>query len=340
MEARISRAALLALIVCSLGARYKTANFLVNASTKEIAEQVGEAAEEYRKDLAIEWTGKELPRWAEVCPITVKTGPNLGAGGATSFLFDRGEVYGWRMNIQGSLERVLDSVLPHEVTHTIFASHFRQPLPRWADEGGCTTVEHTSERQKQEQMLIQFLKTGRGIPFSRMFVMKEYPPDVMPLYSQGYSLARFLIAQGGKRKYLDYLSEGLKAEQWAVVTKKHYGFESLGQLQNNWLDWVKQGSPPLSPEAQGEATINVASAQRRPRPEPNLIYRGQSEDPPTAAKLVPVVPMRRTDNVNPPLAAQPRNEAVVQQQLPRREPAFEPSQAAGRVLLEWRRDPH
>jgi hypothetical protein len=285
MEARLTRAALLAAVLCSLGARYKTQNFIVTASTPQIAEQVGQAAEQFRRELAIDWLGKELPNWAEPCPISVKTGPKMGAGGATSFLFDRGEVYGWRMNIQGSLERVLDSVLPHEVTHTIFASHFRQPLPRWADEGACTTVEHESERKKQEQMLIQFLKTGRGIPFSRMFVMKEYPSDVMPLYSQGYSLARYLIKQGGKRKYLNYLAEGLRSEDWVGVTRAHYGFNSLGTLQNSWLDWVRQGSP-LDLE-QGDSTTTLASHERRPRPEPNLIYRAQSEDPP-ASKLVPV----------------------------------------------------
>ena len=104
-------------------------------------------------------------------------------------MFDRGEVFDWKMNIQGSRERILDSVLPHEVTHTIFASYFRRPLPRWADEGACTTVEHRSEIAKQERNLIEFLKTGRGIPFSQMFAMKEYPSDVMPLYAQGHSLA-------------------------------------------------------------------------------------------------------------------------------------------------------
>lgn len=375
MEARIFRAALLALVVfASLGARYKTANFIVTASTPEIATQVGDLAERYRKELAIEWTGNELPRWAEPCPITVKTAPNLGAGGATSFLFDRGEVYGWRMNIQGSLERVLDSVLPHEVTHTIFASHFRQPLPRWADEGACTTVEHVSEKKKQEQFLIQFLKTGRGIPFSRMFVMKEYPPDVMPLYSQGYSLARYLIAQGGKRKYLDYLSDGLKNEHWTAVTKKHYGFENLGQLQNDWLDWVRQGSPPLAPEDKSDATISVASAQRRPRPEPNLIYRGQSEDPEPApaAKLVPVVPARSaavappwqsTTAIEPQIPTpqpgqnQPPRVEFPQSLPPASPPGYSltagaapdvappssqprapiPERAPGRVLLEWHR---
>ena len=108
-----------------------------------------------------------MPTWAEPCPITVQVGDHMGAGGATSFMFERGEVYGWRMTIQGSLERVLDSVLPHEVTHTIFATHFRRPLPRWADEGACTTVEHASERAKQQTMLVDQLRTAEGSPSAR-----------------------------------------------------------------------------------------------------------------------------------------------------------------------------
>ena len=65
------------------------------------------------------------------------------------------------MNIQGSRERVLDSVVPHEVTHTIFASYFRCPLPRWADEGACTTMEDQSEIAKQEQMQFEPVTRGR-----------------------------------------------------------------------------------------------------------------------------------------------------------------------------------
>ena len=195
-----------------------------------------ESAERFRRDLAIEWLGRELPRWGKPCPIVVQVGERMGAGGATSFVFDRGEVFGWQMTIQGSFERVLDSVLPHEVTHTIFASHFRQPLPRWADEGACTTVEHPAERNKQQKLLIEFLQTGRGISFSQMFAMKEYPPDVLPLYAQGHSLASFLIAQGGKRKYLQFVADGLESNNWSAELKKHYGFRNLGVLQNTWLD--------------------------------------------------------------------------------------------------------
>ncbi|MFO0422346.1 MAG: hypothetical protein ACK52C_01655, partial [Planctomycetia bacterium] len=120
-------------------AGHRTANFIVDAPTDSLARRIGDAAEQYRHDLAIEWLGSPLPRWSRPCPIKAQVAPHLGAGGATSFVFDGGEVFGWTMTIQGSEERIIDSVLPHEITHTIFASHFRKPLPRWADEGACTT---------------------------------------------------------------------------------------------------------------------------------------------------------------------------------------------------------
>jgi hypothetical protein len=198
--------------------------------------------------LAIEWLGKEMPPWAKPCPIHAKVSSNLGAGGATSFVFDRGEVYNWSMNIQGSRERILDSVLPHEVTHTIFASHFRQPLPRWADEGACTTVEHRSEIAKQETFLITFLKTGRGIPFTQMFAMKDYPKDVMPLYAQGHSLASWLIESRGRKAFLEFLADGMSDENWQRAVHQHYGFDSLLTMQSTWNDWVRQGRPQLTPE--------------------------------------------------------------------------------------------
>jgi hypothetical protein len=245
MDARLLRAALVVALFASLGAGYKTPNFVVTASTEALAERVGRAAEKYRRELAIEWVGKEMPDWSEPCPITVQCAPHLGAGGETSFVFDRGEVFGWRMRVQGNEQRILDSVLPHEVTHTILATHFRRPLPRWADEGACTTVEHIAEKKKQQNMLITFLKTNKGISFSQMFAMKDYPPDVLPLYAQGYSLARFLIDQGGRRKFVNFIGDGLRREDWTGAVTRHYGYTSLGQLQDKWLNWVKQGSPVL-----------------------------------------------------------------------------------------------
>ena len=186
------------------------------------------------------------------------------------------------MTIQGSAERVLDSVLPHEITHMVFASYFRRPLPRWADEGGATSVEHVSEKQKHRQMLVQFLRTGHGIAFGQMFAMTEYPQDVMPLYAQGYSLAEFLIYHGGRKKFVAFLADGMRDGQWSAAVQRNYDIRDLPALQNTWVAWVAQGFPAplaegkvMTASAQTPAAVPPAGAspmRSRARPEPNLIY--------------------------------------------------------------------
>lgn len=268
MEARITSCLVLALSYFSfatsglIAADYTTRNFSVQAPSRQFAKQVGDLAEEYRKELAIKWTGKELPDWPERCPIRVQIRQH--AGGETSFVFmpdhtGRSAPSQWRMLIFGPPERILDSVLPHEVTHTIFATHFGRPLPRWADEGACTTVEHKVERERNHRMLIEFLKTKRGIPFNHMFSMKQYPRDILPLYAQGHSLARYLIMQKGERHFVNYIGEGMDREvagripeSWNQTTKKFYGYKDLSDLQVKWLKWVSDGCPEIEPTSPGK----------------------------------------------------------------------------------------
>ena len=269
MEARFTYAALslaafvLLAVEVVQAASVRSEHFIVSAPSPELAKEVCQAAEQYRRDLAIEWLGEELPPWREMCPITVRLAP--GAGGATSFMFNQGVPFGWTMNIQGSRERILDSVLPHEITHTIFATHFGRPLPRWADEGACTTVEHVQEKAKQDRFLIQFLHEDRGIPFNQMFAMKEYPRDILPLYSQGYSLTRFLIHQGGKQKFVQYVGEGMRTNNWTAATNKYYHFASLSDLQVTWVKWVGEGSPAIAPRSiEGLAAVPVPPGDNDP----------------------------------------------------------------------------
>jgi len=278
MEARLIRAAMLAaMLIVSMGAAYRTPNFVIETENAELAEEFGKTAEKLRHEMAVQWLGQAMPRWSRPCPVTVAVGPGLGAGGATTFVFNEGEVYGWRMTIQGSRQRVLDSVLPHEITHMVFASHFRCPLPRWADEGGATSVEHHSELEKHRKMLVQFLRGRRGIAFNRMFAMTDYPSDIMPLYAQGFTLCEFLISQSGRREFVEYLQDGLRDGQWAAATNEHYGYGSLGELQNAWVAWVGNGFPALErpidrPIVKPEPEVLLA-ASKPSRPQPNLIWR-------------------------------------------------------------------
>lgn len=218
----------------------KTANFTVNASDRAFAQQVSAAAEQYREELAILWLGKKLPRWSRPCVITVTAGPDLDAGGETVFSFSNGEVYDWKMRVQGSNERILDSVLPHEVTHTIIASYLRAPAPRWLDEGMATAVEADIERSHYRTMLATFLHSKRGIAFNDMVSMKDYPKDLTPFYSQSFSICEYLISVGGYRRLAEFAKYGSETKDWNAALQMFYECDSLGALQTEWIGWVHE----------------------------------------------------------------------------------------------------
>lgn len=286
MDARLIKTALILTTFSSIGATYRTPNFVVDAPTAEIAQQAAVTAERCREEIAIDWLGQPLPRWYKPCPITVKIG-QIGAGGATTFSFDRGEVFGWKMTVQGSLERVLDSVIPHEVSHTIFACHFRRPLPRWADEGAATLVEHESEQRRQRLLLKQVLESNRRIPLKQLLAMKEYPEDmqnVLALYAEGYSLADFLVQHGGKVRYLQFL-EDAHHNGWEAAVQHHYQCGNVEDLERHWDDWIIAGSPRIvQPEGQMLAAARPdadGSAANESRP----VVRSQSPEPPRTAAV-------------------------------------------------------
>ena len=236
--------------VCSTieAATYQTVNFAVTADNPGVAEKVGKAAEVYRQQLAIFWLGKALPNWGRPCRISVREGA-LGAGGQTTFQFARGEVLNWRMSVQGSLERILDSVLPHEVNHTIFACHFRRPLPRWADEGAATLFEHRSEQLKQLSLLNEVIRNKHEvISLRNLLAMKEYPQGQRPmltLYAQGYALADFLVQQKGRHAYLKFIADGERGN-WEDAIRTNFDHDGIESLERNWRGWVLAGMPKLT----------------------------------------------------------------------------------------------
>jgi hypothetical protein len=227
---------------------YETANFVVTAENQQTARVVAEAAEACRVRLSEHWLGRRMPRWSRPCRVSVNVG-SMGAGGSTTFQFVNGEVLNWRMKLQGSLERILDSVLPHEVNHTVFASYFRRPLPRWADEGAATLFEHSSEQRKQLHLLQSVIgDPAERYSLSDLLGMKEYPEDLrrmLILYAQGYALADFLVQQGGRAAYLKFLSEAETAG-WEASIRGNFDHAGVESLERNWLAWIRAGMPRLN----------------------------------------------------------------------------------------------
>ena len=232
--------------------RVSTDNFVVEAANRELAQQFAQAAERYRREKALEWLGYEMPRWPQKCPLRVKV--TMGqTGGATTFTFgsngQKSVVASQEMQIFGGMEQLMFSVLPHEITHTVLAHHFGQPVPRWADEGGSVLSENDDERFNHDVRCREILNQGRGIPLRVLFALKEYPRDMIVLYAQGYSITSYLVAQGGggrdgRAKLLDFLSIGMRNDNrnWEQAVQQVYGLGSVDELQETWIASLR--TPP------------------------------------------------------------------------------------------------
>ena len=260
-------AILLSVALGSVEGEFTSPNFIVHAPTTDIARQVAQAAEESRRKLAIQWYGHEVNNWGEPCVVSVVVGKNLGAGGATRFKFHEGEVYGWNMEVQGSLERILDSVIPHEVNHTILACYFRRKVPRWADEGAATVVEHISEKSRSFDLAEKLVNQGRRIPLRVLLNMTQYPRDndqVLAMYAQGYSLVEFLLQHKGRKHFLNFLNDA-HHRGWDRAIASFYGSQGIEQLEQKWSSWVLAGSPRLDlPKGQLLASVGTSVPTGRP----------------------------------------------------------------------------
>ena len=250
--------------------RYVTENFVVHAPTKPLAKTFGEYAEKYREEKARDWLGKEMPRWSQKCPLVIEITEGR-TGGATTFTFsDRAQgVLSQEMKIFGSVKQLLESVLPHEITHTVLAHHFGQAVPRWADEGGSVLSENDKERLDHDVKCREFLNAGRGIPLRILFAMKEYPRDMIVLYAQGYSVSDYLITLGGgglkgRKRFLDFLETGMQKgnKNWEKAVASHYEFDTVDNLQVKWIDSLRKPPADLASRAKTSGGASVASLSK------------------------------------------------------------------------------
>jgi hypothetical protein len=255
----------------STRATHQTANFVVTASSPWMARAVANEAEFQRATLAKQWLGKALPEWREPCPVKVTLAPEPGGGGTTTFTFaPAGKnrlpgVSSQSMELRGSFEQVLATFLPHEVAHTVLATHFGRPLPRWADEGAALSAEPAAEQAKLDARAHEILGTGRAVRLKSLFRMTEYPRDVATFFAQGHSVVRFLLSRkgtidhsvfddlpGGLDRFftgiatpaqrfivfLQFGSNGNTAEAWDKAARRVYGFDSVEKLEEAWIEWL------------------------------------------------------------------------------------------------------
>lgn len=241
------------------GASHRTRNFTVEAPTAEAARKVGDHAETCRKAIARAWLGRELPDWPRPCPVRVKL-TDGEAGGLTSFGFAGGKVSDQEITLEGRLDRILASALPHEVTHTVFAAFFGGPMPRWADEGASLLSEDLREKRRHDQIATDLLARQGDFPLTKLFVIEDYPRDLMGFYGQGYSVSKFLVQIGGRPRFLQFVRDGQRLG-WDAAAREHYQLADCRELDRAWRSWHTVSAAPTTVAAARPAASRLAAAE-------------------------------------------------------------------------------
>jgi hypothetical protein len=153
--------------------------------------------------------------------------------------------------------------------------------------------EDKQERDQHDRLVREILNTrSRAIPLRRLFRLSQYPPDVMVLYAEGFSVTEFLVSKSGRPAFLHFLARGMQGD-WDGAARAHYGFNSVDELEQAWLQYLRTGRPVQRDEVlasnrdargpvEADPARRVVVRQTVPPAQPLLdapqpIYRGQSE---------------------------------------------------------------
>jgi hypothetical protein len=229
----------------------RSANFMVytpdrstRAEDQRFAELVLERAEEFRREIAKEWLGGELPEGAGRTVIYV----------AFSDVEDRGLT--WAKNhpsdrfhniwLRTAAESAIGETLKHEVAHAVFATKYPHPsrLPSWLEEGIASRYDDAARRAAREQLVRSWAQGGRAASLAQLLDMPDLRSFDEHSYAAAESLVGFLLTLGDEQTLLRF-AEDTQRSGWAAALSSHYQIKDQRDLQMQWQAFLSGNLSPI-----------------------------------------------------------------------------------------------
>ena len=209
----------------------------------EYATALLEKAEHYRKQIAIEWLGEELP------PSIGQTIVNV------SFSARRDQGHTWAKDqpnrkyhtlyLVGSPTQDLDSLLAHEMVHVVLATRYPHPerLPAWLEEGIACRYDNRERRATRERIVKWLERTANWPQLLTVLDEPNISSHDQSAYAVCATLTDMLLARSGKETLIKFGQTGQQLG-WDRALRQHYGIHDVGQLQADWQLWVTRATSP------------------------------------------------------------------------------------------------
>jgi hypothetical protein len=168
-----------------------------------------------------------------------------------------------RTDLRADHPQLLNAILPHEVTHVVLADLFTaQQIPRWADEGIAVLAEPRAEQYLRAAELLEPLEKGRVFELSKLMAM-DYPDakDWSLYYAQSVSLTRFLVEQGPRERFVQFVRDSHKKGNEAAL-RDVYKIGGFPELQERWVEYARKQVAPVKEARRSSNDQPSAAAER------------------------------------------------------------------------------
>jgi len=241
---------------------YRSMNFEVYASDKAKAKKVCLLSEKYYKQLLKRLRyGGMLDKKCRIYVYTDQknyltslqaAGIKVPSWSAGCHLPRRYHNYGYPVVCGYVDSYFLSAILPHELTHAIFAEFVygsmieekrMRPMPLWIDEGMAVYMQ---KKSNYKYVCKNALKENTFISLSKLISFDNYPSGDNKLrlfYAQCPSLVEYLLNTYGGSKFLSLAKKSVfkdKSIEDLLKSVYYAKIRNLDELENNWINYIKE----------------------------------------------------------------------------------------------------
>ena len=206
--------------------------------TEAYAQQMLSQAERYRKEIAEEWLGTELPEGVGRTHINVSFSDSQDRGLTWPDDGPRRTLHA--LYLTTSPDRALGNTLKHEMCHVVFATRFPMDkrLPTWIEEGIASRYDDDQRGRSRLQMARWWEQTGNWPTIERVLKATRLPATDRVGYTVAASLTEFLLSRGDKTTLISFAQAA--QTDLAGALRMHYRIRSVADLQAEWQTWLRK----------------------------------------------------------------------------------------------------
>ncbi len=205
------------------------------------AQEVLRSAETWRREIARQWLGEELPPSVGQTTVNVSFSEDRDAGLTWARAGRRREYH--TLYLTTTPDRALTHTLAHEMVHVVLATRFPEPhrLPAWIEEGVASRYDDRGRQLIRQRVVAWMASTGNWTDLQSVLDHPNIPASDKAAYATASSVVDYLLTQADKQTLFEFGLYGARAG-WDAALERYYRIRGLTDLQRRWQTWVTESS--------------------------------------------------------------------------------------------------